>query len=95
VEIGKRFHKSIKWGGLLAACAFLLQTNLLLRAEIGSIKLYQRFGSPVVSYAATCRFQPTCSEHALAVLNEYGFWKGNLKVAYRMLLCSPLGLFLE
>lgn len=76
-------------------CVLLLQTNLPLRAEIGSIQLYQRFGSPLVAHMATCRFDPTCSEYALAALSDCGFWKGNLKVAHRLLLCSPLGLVLE
>ncbi len=76
-------------------CAILLQTSLPLRAEVGSIQLYRRFGSPLVSHIAICRFDPTCSEYALTALNDYGFWKGNLKVAHRLLLCSPLGLVLE
>jgi len=95
VEVGKYPLKLIKWGGLFAVCVLLLQTNLPLRAEIGSIQLYQRFGSPLVGYMVTCRFDPTCSEFALAALSDYGFWKGNLKVAHRLLLCSPLGLVLE
>ena len=95
MEVGKLPVKLFKWGGLFAACVLLLQTNLPLRAEIGSIRLYQRFGSPIASYMVTCRFDPTCSEFALAALTDHGFWKGNLKVGYRLLLCSPLGLVLE
>ncbi|HUV14506.1 MAG TPA: membrane protein insertion efficiency factor YidD [Acidobacteriota bacterium] len=95
MEVGKCPVKIIKWGCLFAVCALLLQTSLPLRAEIGSIRLYQRFGSPLVGYVATCRFDPTCSEFALAALTDYGFWQGNLKVVHRLLLCSPLGLILE
>lgn len=91
MEIAKHRQTLTRLGGMFAVSAILLQTHLPLKGEIGLIRLYQRFGSPLTSYMTTCRYHPTCSEYALVVLTEHGFWKGNLKLAMRMLLCSPLG----
>lgn len=68
-----------------------LQTSWPVRAETAAIQLYQRFGFPVMSYVSTCRFTPTCSHYALQVLEEDGFWKGNLRVVQRLIDCSPIG----
>jgi len=78
-------------GSLLVLLLILLQSRWSLRAETAAIHLYQRFGSPVMSYVATCRFTPTCSHYALQVLQEDGFWKGNLRVVQRLIDCSPIG----
>ena len=78
-------------GSLLVLLLILLQSRWSLRAETAAIHLYQRFGSPVMSYVATCRFTPTCSHYALQALQEDGFWKGNLRVVQRLIDCSPIG----
>ena len=66
----------------------------LVGVEMSAIHLYQRFGSPVMEYMATCRFTPTCSHYAVEVLQERGFWKGNLLIVERLLYCSPIGALL-
>jgi len=77
---------------LLVLLLILLQSSWSLRAETAAIHLYQRFGAPVMSYVATCRFTPTCSHYALQALQEDGFWKGNLRLVQRLIDCSPIGL---
>ena len=76
---------------LLVLLLMLLQSRWPLRAETAALHLYQRFGSPVMSYVTTCRFTPTCSNYALQVLKEDGFWKGNLRVVQRLIDCSTIG----
>lgn len=76
---------------LLVLLLIFLQSSWSLRAETAAIHLYQRFGAPVMSYVATCRFTPTCSNYALQVLQEDGFWKGNLHLVQRLIDCSPIG----
>ena len=84
---------------MLGACILLLSalflTNLPLRAETGLIRFYQRFASPVTQYLVTCRYEPTCSVYALEQLDRYGFWQGNLKIAGRLFMCSPLGYLVD
>ncbi len=85
------WRRRIVKGVLLVLLLILLQSSWSLRAETAAIHLYQRFGTPVMSYVATCRFTPTCSNYALQVLQEDGFWKGNLRLVQRLIDCSPIG----
>ncbi len=85
------WRRRIVKGVLLVLLLILLQSSWSLRAETAAIHLYQRFGTPVMSYVATCRFTPTCSNYALQVLQEDGFWKGNLRLIQRLIDCSPIG----
>ncbi|OGM89660.1 membrane protein insertion efficiency factor YidD [Candidatus Wolfebacteria bacterium RBG_13_41_7] len=36
-----------------------------------------------------CRFRPTCSDYAIDAINKYGFIKGGLLSAWRILRCHP------
>ena len=77
---------------LLVLVAFSF--NLPLRGEIAAIKVYRVVLSPVVANGL-CRYQPTCSQYGLQVLENRGFWHGNLLLVHRLILCSPLGLVLD
>lgn len=50
------------------------------------IKLYQKIPGPWHGY---CKFQPTCSNYAICVLNEFGFFKGSYLTIKRILRCNP------
>jgi putative membrane protein insertion efficiency factor len=63
----------------------------LTSLEIAGIRAYQRVGSPVTRQFIHCRFDPHCSAFALSALEKDGFWKGNSRIALRLLHCSPLG----
>ncbi len=82
---------------LLAALllASFCASGWALRLELGAIRLYQQIGSPVVGLVVRCRYQPTCSHYALEALEENGLAWGNLMVARRLALCSPLGEILD
>jgi putative membrane protein insertion efficiency factor len=79
----------------LASCLLLPPSGWFCRAEVETIHLYQSVGAPLVGYLATCRYNPTCSKYALQVLAERGFWRGNLRLAQRLLSCSPVGLLFQ
>lgn len=36
-----------------------------------------------------CRYRPSCSQYCLDALVKYGFAKGLLKSAWRLLRCNP------
>ena len=61
--------------------------GLLVRAQLGLLKLYKRFLSPMI--APACRFHPTCSVYAMEALEKYGWLKANMKIAWRLLRCAP------
>ena len=81
-------------GLLLVFLLIQMGSSGLIGVEMSALHLYQRFGSPVMEYVATCRFTPTCSHYAVEVLEEQGFWKGNLMILERLLYCSPIGALL-
>ncbi|HSR69283.1 MAG TPA: membrane protein insertion efficiency factor YidD [Acidobacteriota bacterium] len=79
------------WLVIAAAMAVFIGSGLALRAEVGAIRFYQEYGSPISSKIVRCRYRPTCSHYALGVLEDDGLLKGNLKAGHRLLMCSPLG----
>lgn len=92
------FPRFASWGRpilLLAVILLLGQSGWLLRAELFSIRLYQRVGSPVATLVVSCRFEPTCSHYALEVLRRDGLLRGNLQLAKRLARCSPGGVLYE
>lgn len=57
---------------------------------IGGVELYQATLSPLARRAGiVCRFEPTCSHHAIAVLERYGTLGGTWSAAWRLLRCGP------
>lgn len=55
---------------------------------MGSIRLYQRFLSPLKP-GPTCRFYPTCSQYAYEAVARYGVLKGSYLAGRRVLRCHP------
>lgn len=60
---------------------------MLRPAAVHLIELYQRFIR--VYLPNTCRFVPSCSEYTKEAVLKYGFWKGAIKGAARLLRCHP------
>ena len=52
------------------------------------IGAYRRFASPLLPPA--CRFLPSCSEYGAMAIERYGFLRGLLLAASRLLRCNPL-----
>lgn len=40
-------------------------------------------------FGGGCRFYPTCSDYSIQALEKYGFLKGSLLSARRILRCHP------
>ena len=51
------------------------------------IVAYRRGVSPF--FAPRCKYHPTCSEYALDALREFGFLRGVVLAAWRILRCNP------
>lgn len=56
---------------------------------LGLIRFYRAAISPMLP--ASCRFVPTCSEYGLIAFKRYGFCKGFVLTAKRILKCHPGG----
>lgn len=50
------------------------------------IKIYQKIPG---HWHNNCKFQPTCSNYAIGVLNEFGFFKGSWLMIKRLIKCNP------
>ncbi|MCD7778805.1 MAG: membrane protein insertion efficiency factor YidD [Clostridiales bacterium] len=51
------------------------------------IGFYKKFISPRTP--PSCKYIPTCSTYAMQAIEKYGFFKGGLKAAWRILRCNP------
>ncbi len=58
------------------------------RVFIETIKLYQRFISPI--FSQNCRYYPTCSNYTIMAIEKYGLIKGGIKSIWRIIRCNPL-----
>ncbi|MEZ5312962.1 MAG: membrane protein insertion efficiency factor YidD [Thermoanaerobaculia bacterium] len=66
------------------------QRQWTVRLERAAIAGYQARISPLLRRGGVrCRFEPSCSHFAAAVLAKDGFWYGNLRIAWRLLRCGP------
>ena len=63
-------------------------TKIFSKILILFIKLYQLILSPILG--SNCRYLPTCSEYFIECLKEFGFFKGCLLGAKRILSCHPI-----
>ena len=50
------------------------------------IKIYQKIPGP---WHDSCKHQPTCSNYAIGVINEFGFFKGTYLSIKRIFRCNP------
>jgi len=57
------------------------------RLMIAAIKGYKKFISPYI--IRSCRYAPTCSEYAVEALEKFGFFRGTMMAAWRILRCNP------
>ena len=57
------------------------------RALSGAVHVYQWTLRPFIG--AHCRFEPSCSHYALAVLRGQGALRGSVLAARRVLRCNP------
>ena len=57
------------------------------RLALGLIGFYRHGISPYLP--ASCRYYPTCSAYAAEAIEKYGFLRGSLLAAKRLLRCHP------
>jgi hypothetical protein len=55
---------------------------------IALVYAYRLLISPLIP-AGTCKYHPSCSQYAVDALKKYGFVRGSLKAAWRLLRCNP------
>jgi hypothetical protein len=76
----------------LAVCAIATAAAVSCAQPIaiGSIHLYQHAGAPIAArIGLRCRFSPTCSRYAEAVVARDGVVRGGWKAMKRVVRCNP------
>ncbi|GAQ78979.1 hypothetical protein KFL_000220105 [Klebsormidium nitens] len=63
--------------------------SLGVKAALGALRFYKREISPWLP--GSCRYQPTCSQYAVQAYTKFGFVKGSILTAWRLIRCNPLG----
>ena len=55
------------------------------------VRAYRLLLSPIVpqTIGGRCKYHPSCSQYALDALREFGFWRGAILAAWRLLRCHP------
>ena len=73
-------------GGLaLAIDASRLPANqLTARGYVGSVRIYQAVGRPLLEGKVACRYRPTCSEYSIEAVQRHGTVRG-LALTYKRL----------
>lgn len=66
-----------------------LSGRILSLVAVVFIKSYKLLISPLLPDA--CRYYPTCSVYAEQAIRRFGFFKGGLLAARRVLSCNPFG----
>ena len=61
--------------------------QIATRATVSAIRWYQ--GTLSRRLGARCRFTPSCSEYALAVIRRHGAARGGWLTAKRLVRCGP------
>ena len=62
--------------------------NLLRRAFVLPIRIYQRVISPL--FPPRCKYYPSCSEYAAQAITKFGILRGLVLAGWRLLRCNPL-----
>jgi uncharacterized protein len=61
------------------------------RSSLATVRAYRAHVSPLIARAGIrCRFELTCSRYAEQAIAKYGFLRGSVATAGRILRCTPL-----
>ena len=61
-----------------------------VRGARSGIEWYQRtLSARLPTFGVSCRFIPTCSRYAHAVIGEHGLWAGTWLALGRLVRCGP------
>jgi putative membrane protein insertion efficiency factor len=55
------------------------------------VRGYRLLVSPLVpqTIGGRCKYHPSCSQYALDALRKFGFFRGTVLIAWRLLRCNP------
>lgn len=72
------------------------ENQLIARAYVGTVHLYQAVGRPLLEGHVQCRYKPTCSDYSIGAVEKYGIRRGLVMTEQRVRSCQlevPLGTY--
>ena len=66
-----------------------VEDNPAVQAALAALRFYKAAISPLLP--PSCRYIPTCSSYAMDAFSGYGFLRGGVLTAWRLLRCAPWG----
>lgn len=73
--------KEIKYLPQHLAITFIKIYQKTLSFDHGPLRMFYPYGF--------CRFTPSCSDYGIAAFSKYGFIRGTMMTAWRILRCNP------
>jgi putative membrane protein insertion efficiency factor len=58
-------------------------------AGMALVWAYRLTLGPFLGAHGQCKYHPSCSQYALDAFKEFGFFKGSVLAAWRLLRCNP------
>jgi putative membrane protein insertion efficiency factor len=100
----QRLTRPQTWLALLSVVAALAVADslrdpghqLLGRAYIAAVGVYQAWGHPILKGRVRCRFRPTCSVYSVEAVKRYGIARGLRLTIERLYRCRtevPMGTY--
>jgi hypothetical protein len=68
--------------------------QLTARSYVGSVRIYQTVGRPLLEGKVACRYRPTCSEYSIEAVQRFGTLRGLVMSYKRLRSCTnsvPMG----
>ncbi len=83
--------------GTLALIAFAVawdtgqrpERQVTARLYVGVVRAYEAVLGPMLAPAVHCRFRPTCSQYSIEAVQRFGFFRGLVLTARRVVSCRP------
>jgi putative membrane protein insertion efficiency factor len=100
----RRLKNPRTWLMLFASVVALVVIDTFRRPEqqvtaslyVGAVRLYQRFGRPLLKGHMVCRFHPSCSDYSIEAVERHGIRRGLVLTVNRLRACNhgtPLGTY--
>jgi putative membrane protein insertion efficiency factor len=64
------------------------EKQLTARVYIGSVRVYQAVGRPLLKGWVACRYRPTCSDYSIAAVQRHGALRGLALTYKRIRSCT-------
>ena len=64
------------------------ERQITARVYIGSVRVYQAVGRPLLKGWVTCRYRPTCSDYSIGAVQRHGSLRGLALTYKRIRSCT-------